>query len=61
MIMREECSKPNGEFSSDSCLSRCGGYSRRRYFDSECPGYIQTEEYSINVLELLVVMVCVKL
>lgn len=62
MMSLEEWSVPDGEFSSDACLSGCGGIFRGSdVFHTEFPEFIISQGLSINSLELLTVAVCVKL
>ena len=49
---------PDIIFSSDSCLSGCGGVMGCRYFHSQFPPFITEQNLHISALELLSVMVC---
>ena len=51
-------SKPDLIFSSDSCLSGCGGFLEGRYFHSEFPTFILDQKLHISALEMLAVLVC---
>ena len=48
-------------FSSDSCLSGCGGFWLGNYFHTNFPDVIVNKEYDINILEILSVIICLKL
>ena len=51
-------SEPDLIFSSDSCLSGCGGFLENKYFHSEFPAFIIEQNLHISALELLSVIVC---
>lgn len=61
MMSLEDWSEPDSEFSSDACLSGCGGIFRGQFFHTRFPDFILSQELSINCLELLTVVVCIKL
>ena len=52
---------PDAIFSSDSCLSACGGFWQGNYFHSVFPDFIINKNWNINVLELLSIVICMKL
>lgn len=60
MIM-EEWSNPDEIFSSDSSLLGCGGFWKGSYFHAEFPSAILNKQYSINILEMLSILICIKL
>lgn len=53
MMALERWSSPDEEFSSDSCLSGCGGFFAGRYFHTVFPEKRVAQALSINALELL--------
>ena len=61
MMILEEWSNPDEFFSSDSCLSGCGGFWLGNYFHTKFPDVIVNKEYDINILEILSVIICLKL
>lgn len=61
MMMLEDWSYPDHIFSSDACLTGCGGFFSGKFFHLKFPEIILENEFSINVLELLAVMICVKI
>ncbi|XP_033730957.1 uncharacterized protein LOC117320473 [Pecten maximus] len=61
MMSLEEWSAPDGEFSSDACLSGCGGFCKGQSFHVVFPEFIRVQDLSINCLELLTIVVSVKL
>jgi hypothetical protein len=54
-------SVPDSVFSTDSCLSGCGGYFEGSYFHTQFPPHILEQDLHINQLELLTVVVALKL
>ncbi len=54
-------SEPDFYFSTDSCLSGCGGICKNEYFHSAYPSFIIAMELRIHQLELLAVLVAVRL
>ena len=53
---------PDLIFSTDSCLTRCGGWSSGEYFHTEFPSFIMdNKEIHINELETLALIVGLKL
>ena len=62
MIPRPFWSEVNGIIATDACLSGCGGYNflSNEYFHAEFPANVLSENWSINELELLAVMVALK-
>ncbi|CAC5376459.1 unnamed protein product [Mytilus coruscus] len=61
MMMLEEWSKPDEVFSSDACLSGCGGWFSGKFFHQVFPEFIIDSNLHINCLELLSIIVCLKL
>ncbi|MEW8546060.1 MAG: reverse transcriptase domain-containing protein [Candidatus Thiodiazotropha sp.] len=61
MMVMEEWSHPDEIFSSDSCLSGCGGFWNGNYFHTIFPDKIRHKSYHINILEMLSVIICLKL
>jgi hypothetical protein len=61
MMMRKKWSKPDGIFTSDACLSGCGGMLKERLFHVEFPHSILDEHLHINALEMLSVIACLKM
>lgn len=60
-MITEEWSNPDEIFSSDSCLTGCGGFWNGNYFHTEFPHELQIKKYHINILEMLSVIVCLRL
>lgn len=60
-LSRYMWSSPDEVFSTDACLSGCGGISGNQYFHSEFPEFILQLELDINCLELITIMVACKL
>lgn len=61
MMEYENWSSPDAIFSSDSCLSGCGGFWNGHYFHTEFPSFILQQNFSISVLEILAIIMCLKL
>ncbi|VDI14398.1 Hypothetical predicted protein [Mytilus galloprovincialis] len=61
MMMIEEWSIPDEVFSSDACLSGCGGWFGGKLFHQVFPEFIMESNLHINCLELLSIIVCLKL
>ena len=61
MMMTEEFSQPDEIFSSDSCLTACGGYWKGNFFHSKFPNTILDQNYHINILEMMSVILCLRL
>ena len=61
MMMTEEFSKPDEVFSTDSCLTACGGYWQGNYFHAKFPEKISELNFSINILEMLSIIICLRL
>ncbi|CAG2202606.1 unnamed protein product [Mytilus edulis] len=61
MMLIEEWSKPDEIFSSDACMTGCGGMFKEDFFHVEFPDAIVNEQLHINALEMLTVVVCLKL
>lgn len=61
MMMTEEWSKPDEIFSSDSCLTACGGFWQGNYFHVQFPEKIKSKHYHINILEMLSIIICLRL
>ena len=54
-------SEPDVVFSTDSCLSGCGGFYDREYFHSSYPDSIINQGLPIHCLEMLAVLIAVRL
>jgi hypothetical protein len=61
IMLYEDWSKPDEIFSTDSCLSGCGGFFNGRFFHSEFSEQIKRRELDIGMLELITVIVALKL
>ena len=61
MMEFENWSKPDAIFSSDSCLTGCGGFWNGCYFHAEFPEIILEQSLHIGALEIISIMVCLKL
>ena len=61
MMLYEEWCSPDAIFSSDSSLQACGGFWDGKYFHSKFPAKVTDRGYSINILEMLAIIVCLKL
>lgn len=61
IMMMEEWSCPDGIISTDACLSGCGGWFGGRFFHAVFPDDILENNWHINALELLAIMVGLKL
>ena len=61
MMLYEEWCSPDSVFSSDSCLQGCGGFWGGKYFHSDFPSDFEQRGYSINILEMFAIIVCLKL
>ena len=61
MMILEEWSKPDEVFSSDSCLSSCGGFWQGNFFHVYFPNSVFDKRYSINILDRLSVIICMTL
>ena len=54
-------SSPDAVFSTDACLSGCGGVCKGEFFHVEFPPLLLARELSINALEILAVVIACKL
>lgn len=54
-------SEPDAVFSTDACLSGCGGLSAGEYFHTEFPSFILQEFPHIHHLELIAIVLAVRL
>lgn len=54
-------SADNATFSSDSCLSGCGGFYHGNFFHTEFPEVILHRNFHITCLEILAIILCLKL
>ena len=61
LMLYEEWSNPDEICSSDSCLNACGGFWSGNYFHSSFPDYFYEQKYSITILEMFAVIICLKL
>jgi hypothetical protein len=56
MMFYEEWSRPDELFSSDACLTGCGGSFKGNLFHTVFPEFILDAKLHINWLELLSIM-----
>jgi len=63
LIPQSGWTKADAVFSSDACLTGCGGFleSSGEYFHAVFPAFILEQDPCINSLELLTILVCVRL
>lgn len=61
MLMTEEWSEPDDIFSSDSCLTACGGFWQGKCFHVKFPNNILSQKFHINILEMLAIIICLRL
>ena len=61
MITSNNWSSPGEVFTTDACLTGCGGICARYYFHEEFPEVISIQRLDINSLELLIIVVALKL
>ena len=61
MMLYEEWCFPDTIFSSDACLQGLGGFWDGKYFHAKFPSEFTEKKYSINVLEMFAIIVCLKL
>lgn len=61
MMMVESWSCPDEVVACDACLTGCGGISAGEFFHCIFPEFIQCQSLSINCLEMLGVIICLKL
>ena len=61
MITSNNWSSPGEVFTTDACLTGCGGICARCYFHAELPEFISIQRLDINYLELLTMVVVLKL
>lgn len=61
MMIYENWSEPDEIFSSDACLSACGGFWCGNYFHVKFPSSLASKSYHINILEMFSVIICLKL
>ena len=61
MITSNNWSSPGEVFTTDACLTGCGGICARYYFHAELPEFISIQRLDINYLELLTIVVALKL
>ena len=61
IIPRYDWSRPDGEFSTDSCLTGCGGWSQGDFFHAKFPSsIINRHGVHINKLEALALVVALR-
>ena len=53
-------SEPDIAFSTDSCLSGCGGFCNKEYFHASYPQEILDQDLPIHALEMLAVLIAVR-
>ena len=61
MMEYEEWSAPDAIFSSDSCLTGCGGFWNGNYFHVKFPSEITEKNLHITALEIMSIIICLKL
>ena len=61
MMEYENWSEPDAIFSSDSCLTACGGFWNGCYFHAKFPDNILNQSFHIGVLEMLAIIISLKL
>jgi hypothetical protein len=61
MMLYEEGSRPHDFFSSDACLTGCGGWFKGNVFHTLFLEFILDAKLHINCLELLSIIVCLKM
>ena len=61
MMLYEEWCFPDSVFSSDACLQGLGGFWEGKFFHSKFPTKFTSKKYSINILEMFAIIVCLKL
>ena len=61
IMLYDDWSKPDGIFSTDSCLTGCGGYFNGLYFHTEFPEDLKQKKLDIGLLELITVIVALKI
>ena len=54
-------SEPDGVFSTDACLSGGGGWYNKQFFRFKFPQWVLGQDFHINILELMVVVIAVKI
>ena len=60
MISTNDWSSPGEVFTTDACLTGCGGICERGYFHAEFPEFISVQQLDNNSLELLTIVVALK-
>ena len=61
MMLYEEWCFPDSVFSSDACLQGLGGFWEGKFFHSKFPTKFTSKKYSINILKMFAIIVCLKL
>ena len=61
MINTASWSLPGEVFTTDACLTGCGGLCDDKYFHSVFPDFILSQHLDINCLELLTIIIALKL
>ena len=61
MITSNNCSSSGEVFTTDACLTSCGGICARYYFHAEFSEFISIQRLDINYLKLLTIVVALKL
>ena len=59
--VNDNWSSPRELFTTDACLTGCGGLCARSYFHAEFPEFISIQHLDSNSLELLTTVVALKL
>ena len=61
MISTAQWSSPGEVFTTDACLTGCGGLCGDQYFHAAFPSFVVQQTLDINCLELLTIIVALKL
>ena len=61
MISTAQCTSPGEVFTTDACLTGCGGVCNDQYFHAVFPLFVSEQNLAIGSLELLSIVVALKL
>ena len=61
MISTAHWTSPGEVFSTDACLTGCGGICASQYFHAKFPDFVLSQDLDISCLELLTIVVALKL
>ena len=61
MISTAQWSSPGEVFTTDTCLTGCGGLCGDQYFHAAFPSFVVQQTLDINCLEMLTIIVALKL